>query len=120
LAGWAVTLREGSAAGALLLAVNGGYDVVIPDLAHAYGPSDVCPHQEVDTEACEAYRRTTVAVEVEGSTLEAFDRTSIDDGGLRMVVGDAVFRTVSPDMQNCGGGLGPGQGRFELVIGPPA
>ena len=123
MGGWAITLRDGSVDGPLLLAVNGAFSLVlygVEGLEGAYGPEDVCPHQEIDTAACEAYRRTWVTVDADGTELEAFDGTSVDAGGLRMVVGDAAFRTASPDLENCGGGLGPGFGRFELVIGPPA
>lgn len=123
LGGWAITLRDGSVDGPLLLAVNGAFALVfygLEGLEGSYGPDDVCPHQEIDTEACEAYRRTWITADADGTVLEAFDKTSVDVGALRMVVGDAAFRTASPDLENCGGGLGPGFGRFELVIGPPA
>lgn len=123
LGGWSMSLRDGTADGPLLLALNGAFSLVfygLEGLEASVGPEDVCPHQEIDTASCEAYRRTWVTVEVDGTELEAFDATSIDAGGLRMVVGDAAFRTASPDLTNCGGGLGPGLGRFELVIGPPA
>lgn len=120
LGGWAIALREGSADGSLLLLVNGAFTVVVSglDLESSLGSSELCPPQEVD--GCFAYRRTWVSVSVDGTTLEAFDHASIDVDDLRMVVGDAEYRTgVMSD--ECGaGGLGPGFGRFELVIGPPA
>lgn len=120
LGGWVITLREGSADGALLLLVNGAFTVVVYglDLESSLGPSDLCPPQEVD--GCFAYRRTWVSVGVDGTTLEAFDHASIDVDGLRMVVGDAEYRTGVMSDECGGGGLGPGFGRFELVIGPPA
>lgn len=128
LSGWSLSLRDGSADGPLLLAINGAFALVlygVDGLEGSYGPVDVCPHQEIDEQACRAYRRTWVAVDADGATLEAFDHSSVDVGDLRMVVGDAAFRTAAPDVGVCGGGgggggLGPGLGRFELVIGPPA
>ncbi len=122
LAGYAITLREGTATGALLLVVNGGHAVVLYDLDGSFGPTDVCPFQELDENGCIGYRRTMVFVDADGTMLEAFDHGSVDANGLRMVVGDAVSREVGPRREPvCSeGGLGPGFGRFSLVIGPPA
>lgn len=123
LEGYGLSLRDGTEDGPLRLAVNGGHSLVLPELSAQLGPADVCDYQEIDEVACRAYRRTWVAVDADGSSLEAFDHDSIDadDGSLRMVVGDAVVRTVSPmPDDSCGGsGLGPGRGRFDLVIGAP-
>lgn len=121
LGGWGITLRaEG---GALLLAAGGGHDVVIPGLEDDLGAEDLCPKQEIDPVLCQAYRRTTVTVTAEGSILTAFDHASVEAGGLRMVIGEALWRTTSPDFDTnpecSAGGLGPGYGRFAVVIGPP-
>lgn len=122
LMNWALTLREGSADGPLLLALNGGSYLNIPGLEFSLGSTELCPEQEVDA-LCHALRRTTVAIDVQGASLASFDHGSVDaeDGSLRMVVGDAAWRTISESFdEECPGGGGGLPGRFELVIGPPA